>query len=41
VYRNIYNMQGEMVREDYIYTHYLPWAAIFQVAPGDSRLNQS
>lgn len=27
------------VRTDNIFTHYLPWGAIYQVAPGDSRLN--
>lgn len=41
VYRTIYDVQGNKVREDYIYTHYLPWGAIFQVPPGDSRLANS
>lgn len=42
VYRNVYDMQGNLVSEDYIYTNYLPWGAIYQVAPTDSRLaNQS
>ncbi|MGB1286531.1 MAG: VanW family protein [Aggregatilineales bacterium] len=41
VYRNVYDMQGNLVLEDYEYTHYLPWGAIIQVAPGDSRLSQS
>lgn len=41
VYRNVYDMQGNLVSEDYIYTNYLPWGAIYQVAPGDARLNQS
>lgn len=41
IYRNVYNLQGELVTRDYEYTHYLPWQAIFEVAPGDSRLNQS
>lgn len=27
------------VKKDNIFTHYLPWGAIFQVAPGDSRLS--
>ena len=38
VYRKIYDMQGTLVREDYEFTHYLPWGAIFQVAPGDPNL---
>lgn len=38
VYRNIYDMQGNLVREDHEFTHYLPWQAVFQVAPGDARL---
>lgn len=38
IYRNIYDMQGNLVREDYAYTHYVPWQAVYQVAPGDSRL---
>lgn len=41
VYREIYDMNGEFVREDYEYTHYLPWGAIYQVSPGDSRLRSS
>jgi vancomycin resistance protein YoaR len=39
VYRNVYDMAGNLAVEDYEYTNYLPWGAIFQVAPGDSRLN--
>jgi len=38
IYRNVYDMQGNLVVEDYAYTHYVPWQAIYQVAPGDSRL---
>lgn len=38
VYRNIYDMDGNLVFEDYAYTHYVPWQAIYEVAPGDSRL---
>ncbi|MCA9886862.1 MAG: VanW family protein [Anaerolineae bacterium] len=41
VYRRVYGLDGELMMEDYAYTHYLPWAAIFEVAPGDSRLNNS
>lgn len=41
VYRNIYDASGEFVREDYVYTHYLPWQAIYQVAPGDQRLSNN
>ena len=39
VYRTVYDLAGNVVLEDYVYTHYLPWGAIFQVAPGDSRLS--
>jgi vancomycin resistance protein YoaR len=38
VYRNIYGLDGELITRDHIYTHYLPWGAIYQVAPTDSRL---
>ncbi len=41
IYRNIYDLEGNLIRRDYIYTHYLPWAAIIQVAPGDARLQQN
>ncbi len=36
--RKILDAAGNEIREDTIYTHYLPWAAVVQVAPGDSRL---
>jgi vancomycin resistance protein YoaR len=38
VYRKIYDMNGNLVQEDAEFTHYLPWGAIYQVAPGDARL---
>ena len=38
IYRKVYDAQGNLAIEDYVYTHYLPWGAIFQVAPGDPRL---
>jgi vancomycin resistance protein YoaR len=41
VYRNVYDMQGNLVIEDHTFTHYVPWQAIYQVAPGDNRLRQS
>jgi len=41
VYRNISDLNGEFIREDYVFTHYLPWGAIFQVAPGDPLLQQN
>jgi hypothetical protein len=31
-------LQGTVVVGDYVYTHYLPWQAIYEVAPSDSRL---
>lgn len=39
VYRNVYDMSGQLATRDYEYTHYLPWQAIFEVAPGDSRIS--
>lgn len=38
VIRIVRDSTGTVLREDSIYTHYLPWGAIFQVAPGDTRL---
>ena len=38
VYRKIYDASGNLLTEDHVYTHYLPWQAIFQVSPNDSRL---
>ncbi len=40
VYRNVYDLSGELVTRDYEFTHYLPWQAIYEVAPNDSRLAQ-
>lgn len=37
--RKILDNAGNEIREDTIYTHYLPWAAVVQVAPGDTRLS--
>jgi vancomycin resistance protein YoaR len=39
VQRIIRDAQGNILKEDSIYTHYLPWGAIYQVAPGDTRLS--
>lgn len=41
VYRNVYDLSGELVTRDYEFTHYLPWQAVFEVAPNDPRLAQS
>ena len=38
VYRNVYDMSGQLATRDYEYTYYLPWQAIYEVAPGDKRL---
>jgi vancomycin resistance protein YoaR len=38
VQRVIRDAAGNIIKEDSIYTHYLPWGAIYQVAPGDTRL---
>lgn len=37
VERVITDMAGAEISRDSIYTHYLPWGAVFQVAPGDAR----
>ncbi len=38
VWRNIYDAAGELVSRDQVFTRYAPWQAVFEVAPGDSRL---
>jgi vancomycin resistance protein YoaR len=38
VYRNTYDTAGNMVKRDHTYTRYQPWQAVFEVAPGDPRL---
>ena len=38
VYRNVFDVNGNLQFEDYAFTHYVPWQAIYEVAPGDSRL---
>lgn len=37
VQRQILDSNGNLINEDSIYTHYVPWAAMYEVAPGDSR----
>ncbi len=37
--RKILDSSGNQIREDTIYSHYLPWAAVVQVAPSDPRLS--
>ena len=38
VYRNVYDTAGALVKRDQVFTRYQPWQAVFEVAPGDSRL---
>ena len=38
VYRNVYDTAGSLVKRDQVFTHYSPWQAVFEVAPGDPRL---
>lgn len=38
--RRILDTSGKEIRTDTIYTHYLPWAAVVQVAPSDPRVSQ-
>jgi vancomycin resistance protein YoaR len=40
VTRTVKAPDGTIIRKDNIFTHYLPWGAIYQVNPGDSRLSQ-
>lgn len=40
VTRVIRDAAGNEIRRDNVFTHYLPWGAIYQVAPGDARLGQ-
>ncbi len=37
--RRILDTAGKEIRTDTIYTHYLPWAAVVQVAPSDPRVS--
>jgi vancomycin resistance protein YoaR len=38
VTRTVTAADGTLIRKDNIFTHYLPWGAMFEVAPGDQRL---
>ncbi len=38
VYRNVYDTAGGLVKRDQLFTRYQPWQAVFEVAPGDPRL---
>ena len=38
VYRNVYDAAGALVKRDQLFTRYQPWQAVFEVAPGDPRL---
>ena len=38
VFRNVFDMVGNLIKRDQAYTHYKPWQAVFEVAPGDPRL---
>lgn len=38
--RIVRDANGSIIRQDNIFTHYLPWGAIYQVNPNDPRLNQ-
>ncbi len=38
VYRNVYGKDGSLIKRDQLFTHYSPWQAVFEVAPGDPRL---
>ena len=38
VYRNIYDLAGNLIQREQTFTRYSPWQAVFEVAPGDPRL---
>jgi vancomycin resistance protein YoaR len=38
VFRNIFDTGGNLQFKDYAFTYYVPWQAIYEVAPGDNRL---
>jgi len=38
VYRNVYDGAGNLAMRDQVFTRYQPWQAVFEVAPGDPRL---
>ncbi len=38
VYRNVYDTAGALAKRDQLFTRYQPWQAVFEVAPGDPRL---
>lgn len=40
VSRTVRDANGNIIRQDNIFTHYLPWGAIYQVHPNDPRLSQ-
>ncbi len=37
VYRQILDNEGNLISEDNIFTHYVPWGALYEVPSGDSR----
>lgn len=40
VYRSIFDLAGNLVQRDQAFTHYAPWQAVYEVAPGDPRLQR-
>lgn len=40
VYRNVYDTEGSLIKRDQVFTHFLPWQAVFEVAHGDPRLEE-
>jgi vancomycin resistance protein YoaR len=39
VYRTVYEGDRVIIDHEEFHTHYMPWASQFEVAPGDSRIN--
>ncbi len=38
VYRNVYDSAGSLIQRDHVFTRFQPWQAVFEVGPGDPRL---
>ena len=38
VYRNVYDTAGSLIKRDHVFTRFQPWQAVFEVGPGDPRL---
>ena len=39
VYRDVYDSAGSLIKRDHVFTRFQPWQAVFEVGPGDPRLD--